>query len=169
MASQIDGNESIATDPHENERFRQRLEELNNDLRVALPGVQVLFGFLLTLPFSARFAVLQVGGERIAYLAAFMTAATSSIFLIAPSALHRLYHELRDPGGLQMLFRISARLAVIGMLLLAASMAAVVFLVIDVFYHRLAASITTAVIIGLMGWFWFGYPFVRRLSDRRGG
>jgi VIT1/CCC1 family predicted Fe2+/Mn2+ transporter len=145
---------------------RRRLEELNNDLRVALPGVQVLFGFLLTLPFSSRFSVLNAGAERVSYLVAFIAAAISSVFLIAPSALHRFYHELDDPGGLVPLFRVSAQLAVAGMLCLAISMGAVVFLVIDVFYRRSAAALVTALIAALIAWFWFGYPVSRRFSDR---
>jgi hypothetical protein len=146
-------------------RQRRRLTELNDDLRVALPGVQVLFGFLLTLPFSARFGVLTAGAERVSYMVAFIAAATSSIFLIAPSVLHRAYHELRDPGGLHSLVRISARLALIGMLFLAVSMAAVVFMVMDVFYHRIVASIMTALIAGLIACFWFAYPLVRRVDE----
>ncbi|HTE83562.1 MAG TPA: DUF6328 family protein, partial [Dehalococcoidia bacterium] len=121
------------------------------------------FGFLLTLPFSARFAVLNDGFERGAYLSAFISAAASSIFLIAPSVLHRLYHELHDPGGLQSLFRVSARLAVTGTILLAVSMAAVVFMVMDVFYRRSTAAITAAAIAALIIWVWFSYPIVRRM------
>jgi hypothetical protein len=149
-------------DAGEQEKARQRLGELNSDLRVALPGVQVLFGFLLTLPFSARFAVLNAGAERVSYLVAFIAAAISSVLLIAPSALHRFYHELDDPGGLQPLFLISAQLALAGMIFLAISMGAVVFLVIDVFYHRQAAAGVTAFIAALIVWFWFGFPLLRR-------
>jgi VIT1/CCC1 family predicted Fe2+/Mn2+ transporter len=155
-----------AVDPSSPSGARRRLEELNNDLRVALPGVQVLFGFLLTLPFSARFTELNAGAERVAYLVAFISAAISSVFLIAPSALHRFYHELDDPGGLVSLFRISAQLAVAGTLCLAISMGAVVFLVVDVFYHRAAAALVTSLIAVLIAWFWFGYPISRRFNDK---
>jgi hypothetical protein len=148
------------------ERARQRLEELNSDLRVALPGVQVLFGFLLTLPFSARAAALNAGAEQIAYLVAFIAAGISSVLLIAPSALHRLYHELDDPGGLGALFVVSSQLALAGVICLAVSMAASVFLVIDVFYHRIAASLVTAIIAALIVLFWFGFPLSRRLGKR---
>jgi Family of unknown function (DUF6328) len=144
--------------------LRRRLEEVTEDLRVALPGVQVLLGFLLTLPFSARFAVLTNGAERVAYFVAFIAAAVSSILMIAPSALHRLYHELHDPGGLRTLMSISAQLAVSGMVFLAITMGAVVFLVTDVFYHRPAAAVATAIVVGLMSWLWFGLPILRRLT-----
>jgi uncharacterized protein DUF6328 len=147
-------------EPHDEQELRDRLEELRSDLRVALPGVQVLFGFLLTLPFSSRFAALNGGVQRSAYLIAFLASMASTIFYVGPSALHRVFHELDDPGGLRRLARVSAQLAVIGTVFLAISMAAVVFLVIDVFYHRGLASLVAAVSVALIIWFWFGLPLI---------
>jgi Family of unknown function (DUF6328) len=149
-------------EPRNEGELRERLTELVEDLRVVIPGVQVLFGFLLTLPFSARFAVLNAGAERLSYLIAFLASALATIFLVAPSALHRIFHELDDPGGLRRLARVSARLAVVGTVLLALSMAAVVFMVMDVFYRRTFASIATAISVALMAWFWFGMPLLWR-------
>jgi Family of unknown function (DUF6328) len=71
------------------ERANRELIELLNELRVALPGVQVLFAFLLTVPFTQRFDVLDATERRV-YYAAVMTTAVSTLFLIAPTAHHRL-------------------------------------------------------------------------------
>lgn len=155
-----------AETPPTDEALRQHLRELNDDLRLALPGVQVLFAFLLTLPFTSRATLLENDiVERLAYLIAFLLAAASSIFMIAPSALHRVYHELSNPGGLETLFRVSARLAVVGTILLALSMSAAVFMVLDVFFSRSTAAVTAAPIVALVSWFWFGYPLLRRLDE----
>ena len=73
----------------EEERLDRELIELLNELRVALPGVQVLFAFLLTVPFSQRFTTLG-SSERREYFLAILLTALSSAFLIAPSAQHRM-------------------------------------------------------------------------------
>jgi Family of unknown function (DUF6328) len=158
----LPAKEKDVAEPHGEEELRERLKELREDLRVALPGVQVLFAFLLTLPFSARFAVLNAGAERVSYLVAFLASMLSAIFLVTPSALHRVFHELDDPGGLRRLARVSAQTSVIGTVMLAVSMAAVAFMVMDVFYGRPAASVTAAIAVGLTAWFWFGLPLVWR-------
>ena len=149
-------------EPNDEEELRERLKELREDLRVALPGVQVLFAFLLTLPFSARFGVLNAPAERFSYLLAFLASLLSTIFLVTPSALHRVFHELDDPGGLHRLARVSAQVSVVGAILLSVSMAAVGFMVMDVFYGRPLASVTAAIAIGLTAWFWFGLPLAWR-------
>ncbi len=140
---------------------RSELTELMQELRIAIPGVQVLFAFLLTLPFTGRFTSSLTTVQRTTYFIAFSTAAISSVLLIAPSALHRLYHELDDPGGLVSLVALANRLAIAGTLFLAVAMAAVVFLVTDIVYQQLIAAIATAVLVGLVGWFWFALPFAR--------
>src|SRR3954454_24993508 len=77
------------------ERLNRELIELLNELRVALPGVQVLFAFLLTLPFTRGWP--QLGhSERILYFVALILAAVASGFLIAPSAHHRLRFRQQD-------------------------------------------------------------------------
>lgn len=142
---------------------RRRLQELVEDLRVALPGVQVLFGFLLTLPFTSRFTFIAAGTEKGVYFLAFITAALASVCLIGPSALHRVYHELGDPGGLQSLLWVAGILAVAGALLVAVSMAAVVFLITDALYQRAAASAVAAALLALTIGLWFALPLVHLL------
>src|SRR5919205_63454 len=77
------------------ERLDRELIELLNELRVALPGVQMLFGFLLALPFSVGFEHTSTGDRR-AYFTSFIAAAAASILLIAPPAYHRLLWRPRD-------------------------------------------------------------------------
>ena len=80
--------------PGEHERRRDRqMIELLNDLRVALPGVQILFAFLLTVPFSSGWEGLTVL-QRDVYYATLIATALSTACLIAPSAAHRLrFHQ----------------------------------------------------------------------------
>jgi hypothetical protein len=146
---------------------RSELTELMQELRIAIPGVQVLFAFLLTLPFTGRFSSGLTTAQKSTYFVAFAAAAIASILLIAPSALHRLYHELNDPGGLASLLELSNRLAIAGTVFLAIAMAAVVFLVTDIVYQQAIAAAATAVLVGLVGWFWFALPFVRRSRTKR--
>jgi hypothetical protein len=140
---------------------RERLRELADDLRLALPGGQVLFAFLLTLPFASRFAF--TGTEKAVFYLAFITSVLAVIFLIAPSALHRVYHQLRDPGGLASLLRIAGVLAVIGSAFLAVSIGAAVFLITDTLYAPSAAAIVAAVVLGVTALLWFALPVMHRM------
>src|ERR1700742_2327668 len=79
----------------EQERLNRQMQELLNEVRVAMPGVQVLFGFLLTVPFQQRFQ--QVNDfQRSVYLVTLVAAAGATAFLIAPSAYHRVMFEQHD-------------------------------------------------------------------------
>jgi len=143
---------------------RERLGELGDDLRIALPGATVLFAFLLTLPFSSRFAVITAGLEKEVYFVAFMASVLASVLLIAPSALHRVYHQLRDPGGLASLLRIAGYLAVAGSFSLAVSMGAVVFLVTDALYAQNAAALAAGGVLALTAFLWFALPVLHHLA-----
>ncbi len=90
-----------AADPADNEQeiLDRRLRELLEELRVVLPGVTVLFAFLLTLPFTARFEQASLYVQDI-YFVAFTCTAASTIVLIAPSAYHRLIGEGYDKDSL---------------------------------------------------------------------
>jgi hypothetical protein len=145
------------------ERVDRELIELLNELRVALPGVQVLFAFLLTVPFSIGFQRLT-RLQRNAYFVAFVLAAMSAALLIAPSSYHRLRFRTGDKE--RMLFT-SNKLAIWGLALLAMAMACAVFVVTDVLFGAPAAAGVTAGIAGWLTWFWFGIPLGRILADRR--
>ena len=129
-----------------------------NELRVALPGVQVLFAFLLTVPFAQRFgAVSQL--QRAVYFAALISTAVASVLFITPTAYHRI--RWREPDKEGMLFTAN-RLAIAGAIFLAVAMAAVVFLITDVIYGGWQAAVAAGGVAGLLAWFWFGLPLSRR-------
>ena len=140
------------------ERRDRELIELLNELRVALPGVQVLFAFLLAVPFANgwnRVTDLQ----RDVFFVAFLSTATASILFIAPSAHHRL--RWREGDKERMLRRANA-LAIAGTVFLAIGMTAVVFLIGDILFRGWWAALTAAVIAGGFAWFWYGLPLLRR-------
>jgi hypothetical protein len=142
------------------ERVNRELIELLNELRVALPGVQVLFAFLLAVPFANGWQkVTDV--QKDAYMVALLAALAGSVFLIAPSAWHRILFRSRDKE--QLLF-ISNWFAIVGALFVAVGMCASVFLVTDVIYDDRTASIVVGIAGLLFAVVWFVWPLVRRLS-----
>jgi archaellum biogenesis protein FlaJ (TadC family) len=148
-------------DEDRHERVNRELIEMLNELRVALPGVQILFAFMLVLPFSRGFPQVT-STERWVYLAALLAAALGAALLIAPSSYHRLRFRQRDKE--HMLFAAN-RMAIAGMALVAVAMALVVWLITDVIFGTLAASITGVFVGGWFAWFWYGLPLTRRLDD----
>jgi uncharacterized protein DUF6328 len=136
----------------------RELIELLNELRVALPGVQVLFAFLLAVPFAngwQRVTDLQ----RDVFFVAFLSTAAASILLIAPSAHHRL---LWREGDKERILRTANLLAIAGTVFLAIGMTAAVFLIGDILFKGWWAGATASVVAGGFAWFWYGLPFVRR-------
>ncbi len=128
----------------------RELIELLSELRVALPGAQVLFAFLLIAPFSARFDV--DGIEKAAYLVALLATLLGTVLLIAPSAYHRLRWRERDK---ERMLRAANRMAIAGLACIAVAMSASVFLVSDVLLPRWAAAVITgaAAVVFLFAWF----------------
>jgi Family of unknown function (DUF6328) len=143
------------------EDLDRELIEFLNELRVALPGVQVLFAFLLAVPFAngwTRVTDLQ----RDVFFVAFIATAAASILLIAPSAYHRL--RWRE-GDKEQMLRTSNRLAIAGTIFLALGMTAAVFLISDILFRAWWAALTTALVGGAFAWFWYGLPLSRRSGD----
>ncbi|MDQ6617134.1 MAG: DUF6328 family protein [Actinomycetota bacterium] len=140
----------------------QEVLEFLNELRVVLPGVQVLFAFLLTVPFSPRFN--QLGRtDRAVYFAALLLAAGSSAMLIAPSIHARLTWRRRNNAWL---LAVSNPLAVAGGFMLAAGIACAVYLVADVLYHSPVAGATSAGVVLVILVTWYGIPLFGRLTGR---
>jgi Family of unknown function (DUF6328) len=142
----------------------RELIELLNELRVALPGVQVLFAFLLAVPFAngwTRVTELQ----KDVFFVAFIATAAASILLIAPSAHHRL--RWRE-GDKEHMLRTANRLAIAGTVFLAIGMTAAVFLITDILFHAWWAGLTAALVAAGFAWFWYGLPLVRAATDGRG-
>lgn len=140
------------------ERLDRELIELLNELRVALPGVQVLFAFLLILPFQQRFADVSAEDKGV-YTLALLLSALAAALLIAPSMYHRL--NFRRGNKERLLFD-SNRLMVAGMLCLAVGVACSVYLVVDVLYGGVAAVLATAATLIVYAGLWLGLPIVRR-------
>ena len=132
--------------------------ELLNELRVALPGVQVLFAFLLAVPFTNRFQqVTDV--QKDAFFVALLATMLGSVLLIAPSSYHRLrWREASD----ETLLRVSNRLAIAGTFFLALGMTAVVFLITDLIFQDALTAVVTAGTAGAFAWFWYGLPLLHR-------
>ena len=147
----------------EPEDLDRELIELLNELRVALPGVQVLFAFLLAVPFQSRWdEVTRV--QRLSFSVALLATTIGSVLLIAPSAYHRLRWRAHDK---EQMLRTANRLAIAGTAFLALGMSAAVLLVTDLVYDLVVASVATALAAGLFAWFWYGLPLWRRLERGR--
>ena len=146
------------------ERLDRELIEFLNELRVVLPGVQVLFAFLLTVPFTNQFARITNTQKQV-FFAVFLCTTVATVLLIAPSAYHRL--RWRDFDKERML-RTSNRLSIAGMVFLSLALVGAAFLVTDLIFHPTAAAVVTAAVAILFAWFWWALPLSRKLRDERG-
>ncbi len=146
-------------------RLDRELVELLQELRVALPGIQVLFAFLFTVPFTRRFEQLT-DLQRTTFFVAFIAAAAATVLLIAPTANHRLRWRERDKEAL---LRRANVMTIAGLAILAVAMTAAVFLVTDLLYEIPAASITAAGLAGAFTLAWYVLPLSRKLRDPGSG
>ena len=145
------------------QRHNRELIELLNELRVALPGVQVLFAFLLAVPFANGFPKLSPTGRDV-FFAAFIATALSTVLLIAPSSYHRLRWRQRDK---ERLLVASNLLTIAGLLSLAVAITCVVFVITDFLFHRAWAAVFTAFIAAMFLVFWYGLPLAAAIQDYR--
>jgi uncharacterized membrane protein YhaH (DUF805 family) len=150
----------VPEETHE-ERVNRELIELLNELRVALPGVQVLFAFLLAVPFTERFAE-TTELQRDTYMVALLSTLAGSVFLIAPTAYHRIRFRDRDKEAM---LRISNTFAIVGVICLAVGMTAVVFLVTDLIFKGVTTALVTAATAALFATVWFLLPLARKSRD----
>ena len=141
----------------------QEWSELIEENRLVMPGTQVLFAFLLVLPFQNRFEKLD-GGQVAVYYAALICAAIAIIFLITPTAAHRIRWRQHDKEAL---LRLSTKMGIVATVFLAGGMTASVYLITDVLYGEPATAAAAAGLGATFIWFWFGLPLLRRLRDRR--
>ena len=144
------------------ERLNRELIELLNELRVALPGVQVLFAFLLAVPFQARFGQ-TTPFQRDVYFAGLVLALIATAFLIAPTAMHRLNFRQNDKEAIVL---ISNQLVIAGTGVLALAMITVTALISDLLFGTVASIVTTTGATLVFALLWVVLP----LSSRaRGG
>jgi cation transport ATPase len=150
-----------AQDPRgesEEERDDRNLAELLQELRVAGLGVQVLFGFLLSLPFTNRFVKLS-HGQRELYLLTLVLASVSTALLLGPVAYHRLVFRLRQKEGL---VRAANVMAILGLVCVGLAVSAAVLLVSSFVASGLAAWLITIFVLCMFGGLWFAFPLSRR-------
>jgi O-antigen/teichoic acid export membrane protein len=144
----------------EKERLDRNLLELLNELRVALPGVQVLFAFLLAVPFQSRWDEVTAF-QRDVYFATLCCALISIALMIAPTAYHRLNFRARRKRELVM---ISNRLAIAGIVFLAIALVGVMVLIADILFGTLGTAIFGALAALLFTLLWFVLPKLKDLG-----
>src|SRR5215211_3681172 len=145
------------------ERLDRELMELLQELRVVLPGVQVLLAFLLTAPFQQRFAQLP-GSLRNAFFAAIACATMATALLIAPSAHHRMRWRT---GEKDRLLRIANREAIWGTVFLAAAVVLALYVITNVLFASWIAVVTAVLAVAVFVWLWYALPLVGRSSPKQ--
>ena len=158
--SRDDVDDTVGPQPDESkkERVDRELRELLEETRVVLPGLELLFGFLLILPFSERFT--SIGDiQRYVYLACLLATAAAAALLVAPSARHRLGFREVDKEKLVLA---ANRHLIAGLTLLAISIALAVYLASSVMLSSAWAAGLAAIIAMWFTLWWFVLPLVRR-------
>ena len=150
--------------PLDRSQFDREWSEILNEIRVALPGVQLLFGFLLAVPFTDPFRRMS-DLLRWGYFLCFLTTTASCAFLIAPSVYHRL-HWRRDVLDKELMLLSCNRLAILGVVFLALAMTSAVYIVSVPVAGRDAALAVTALAGVLLSALWFALPLLRRTAER---
>jgi predicted membrane channel-forming protein YqfA (hemolysin III family) len=145
-----------------NEELDQEWGELVEEHRLAMPGVQVLFAFLLVLPFQSRFDRLTTQQEYV-YYTALLCATAAIVLLITPTAAHRIRWRAQDKEAL---LRMSTRAAIAATVFIAAAMTASVYLITDVPFGEPATVIVSAVVAAAFVFFWYAFPLYRRYKGR---
>jgi Family of unknown function (DUF6328) len=149
-------------DETEEERVDRNLQEFLGELRVALPGVQVLFAFLLVVPFNQRFADITDFQQTVYFVTLLFTAA-ASVCLIAPTAQHRV--EFRAQHKEQILL-MANRLAIVGLGCLAVAMTGAILLITDLLYGSTTTVIVTIPVGLTFALLWYLIPAQRLIADR---
>jgi high-affinity Fe2+/Pb2+ permease len=154
------GERPSGRDESEWERLDRNLGELLQELRVALPGVQVLFAFLLAVPFQQNFTKITPFQERI-YFATLLLTALSAALLISPTAYHRLTFRMQQKKHLVYL---ANKFAIAGLACLALAMTGAIMLITDVMFGTSAMIVTGTAAFLVFVLLWLALPLERRLS-----
>ena len=156
-----DPRDRAARDPRdesEAQRDDRNLAELLQELRISGLGVQVLFGFLLSLPFTARFAKLSQG-QRDLYLASLVLSAVATALLLGPVAYHRVVFRRRQK---EPLVRAASVMATLGLAAVGLAICAAVLLATTTVATGLPAGLITSFVFVLFAGLWFAFPLTRR-------
>jgi Family of unknown function (DUF6328) len=142
----------------EEERADRNLSDLLQELRVALPGVQVLFAFLLTVPFTQRFEDLSAFQKDLFY-GVLISVSLATVLLVAPTAGHRILFRRQQK---EYIVTLANRLVLVGLALLAIAMCGAIALIGDFLFGAATAIVSTAAIATAFALFWFAGPLRRR-------
>jgi hypothetical protein len=146
----------------EEERLDRNLGELLQELRVAIPGIQFLFAFLLVVPFQQGWIDVTEFEKNVYYVALLATVA-AAICLIGPVARHRLRFRELDK---KWIVETSHKYAIAGLGFLAIAITAAILLVSHVVFDNATTSIVSTVLVaGMIAWVWFIPPLARELSE----
>jgi hypothetical protein len=148
-------------DETEDQRLDRNLGELLQELRVALPGVQVLFAFLLAVPFQQNFTKISAFEKKV-YFATLLCTAVSAALLIAPSAYHRLTFHLQQKRQLVFL---ANRFAIAGLGFLALAMTGAIMLITDVLFGTAMTVVTSVGAFSMFVLLWYALPLRRRFGS----
>jgi hypothetical protein len=148
-------------DESQAQRDDRNLAELLQELRISGLGVQVLFGFLLSLPFTVRFTKLS-HGQRELYLASLVLSAVATALLLGPVAYHRLVfrRQQKEP-----LVRAASVMATLGLAAVGLAISAAVLLASSTVATGLPAALITAFVVLMFGGLWFAFPYTRRRRE----
>ena len=153
-----------ARDETPEERADRNLAELLSELRVALPGVQVLFAFLLVVPFNQGFTRMTEF-ERKLYFGVLLCTALATMLLIAPTIHHRILFRQRKKEHLVLS---SNRLTIAGLGVLALAMSGAVFLITHFLYGGPTAAVTGGIVGVAFALVWYATPLRRRGEQENG-
>lgn len=159
MTDPAHAREGAGSGESDDARRNRQLTELLNELRVALPGVQMLFGFLLAVPFSQRFAQVTSHQQGL-YYTAFAAAAAASVCFISPTAFHRIVWQ---HGDKEVLLRISSALTIVGTVFLAVAIASVMLFITSYLYGSSYAAVAGSVLLAMLVALWYVVPLAYRL------
>jgi hypothetical protein len=141
----------------EQEKQDRQMIELLNELRIALPGVQLLFGFLLTVPFAQGFKKVN-GFEKAVFYATLLSTTISTVCLIAPSATHRLrFHK----GDRAYVIETAHKYTIAGLVFLALAIIGALLMITDVLYNGAVVVVFPGLIALLLAGIWFARPLLR--------
>jgi hypothetical protein len=157
MKEERDDGASEERDESEEERLDRNLNELLQELRVAQTGVQILFAFLLTLPFTNRFQKVT-NDQRLVYYATLLLAGFAAMFIIAPVPFHRIVFRHHDKKAL--VFNANF-MALAGLGCLSLAMTGVILFITDFLFHAGMVFTVTTVFFVVIMFLWFALPLWR--------
>jgi hypothetical protein len=137
------------------------MAELLQEVRVAQTGTQILFAFLLGVPFTQRFGEVT-SFQQTVYFGTLLAAAVASAFLIAPSAYHRILFRQKEK---QFVIDASNVLIIVGLAFVALAMSGVILLITDLLYKETTTAIVTAAIVLVFVVLWYVVPITRRIRE----